>query len=400
MIDKNYRTFIIYKTLSGFSPEILFIILYFEQLLGSYTLAASIVAINLTVTFLSEIPLGIMSDYIGRRKTMILGGLCNVLAYVLFILPYFFHFAPAYLSLAVAAIAKGLTSSLYSGTEEAIVFETSSALGHQEVYKNYYSSGMGWHHFMLATSALLAGIVAYYTDYVYCYVITLFFTVAVAVNNFKWIDVEIEEKQEAKQKSCWHHLKEAISLFTSSKTLKYIATASIIEKSSRTQINRMETAYFQELIPEYLLGIPRMLKQYMGAFGFAYAAKFIEKHGALKVMTSSTLLYGFVRFISLVLNNMTTPFIASLVSLFLGNMMTAKSDILQHEFAPQSRATMNSVINMWSCAVSAFMIVLIGYLADLISLRNAMFVFLLFNVLAVIIYVKLGKINPQLLNSR
>ena len=71
-IQKNIRLFKIDAFLGGLWPLSSLAIIYFQQITHSYALAMLVwSAANLTQTF-GEIPTGIYSDKIGRRKTLIM----------------------------------------------------------------------------------------------------------------------------------------------------------------------------------------------------------------------------------------------------------------------------------------------------------------------------------------
>lgn len=54
------------------------IILYFTDITGSYMLGMSIFSITTISTAILEIPTGILSDKIGRKKTIVIGSICSI----------------------------------------------------------------------------------------------------------------------------------------------------------------------------------------------------------------------------------------------------------------------------------------------------------------------------------
>ena len=64
-----------------FSP---IVIIYFSKITGSIALAMSVLAIAYTSAALFELPTGIISDYLGRKKTLVTGAICAVLCMILY----------------------------------------------------------------------------------------------------------------------------------------------------------------------------------------------------------------------------------------------------------------------------------------------------------------------------
>src|SRR3989344_4474856 len=67
-------------------------ILYFAQVTGSFALGMSIFSIAYVSAALFEIPTGIYSDFIGRRKTVILGAVSTILFSIFYAIGQSFWF--------------------------------------------------------------------------------------------------------------------------------------------------------------------------------------------------------------------------------------------------------------------------------------------------------------------
>jgi len=55
------------------------LVLYFVKLTASYMLEMNLFSIIMISSAVFELPTGIFSDFIGRKKTMMLGAVCSVL---------------------------------------------------------------------------------------------------------------------------------------------------------------------------------------------------------------------------------------------------------------------------------------------------------------------------------
>src|SRR3989338_4038016 len=106
-------------------------IIYFERITGSYALGMSIFSIIMIASALFEVPTGIFSDYIGRRKTVILGAFCAVL-YVTF-----YAIGTSYWILVTGALFEALSRSFYSGNNDALLHSTLAETNDQHQYEEY-----------------------------------------------------------------------------------------------------------------------------------------------------------------------------------------------------------------------------------------------------------------------
>ena len=136
---------------------------------------------------------------------------------------------------------------------------------------------------------------------------------------------------------------------------------------------RFESAYYQMLIPDWLINMARFLKQICGIVSF-FIVPYIRKIGMVRLYFLSLILNVFVRIWGVVLNNVFTPFIMSTVNLFYGTACTANADIMQQEFSTQQRATMHSIISFLSGILLAMTMILFGYIADIYNPRMAIII--------------------------
>src|SRR5215211_3493333 len=83
-------------------------ILYYAQVSGSYALAMSVFSVAQLAQSVFEVPTGVYSDMIGRKRTVIYGAVAGVFALS------FYAFGGSYFGLIVGAIFEGLGRAFYS----------------------------------------------------------------------------------------------------------------------------------------------------------------------------------------------------------------------------------------------------------------------------------------------
>src|SRR5438046_688143 len=89
-------------------------ILYFTHVSGSYALGMSIFSAAMLSQSFFELPTGVLSDMIGRKKTVVYGAVASVFALIIYAI------GGTYLALLTGAIFEGLSRSFYSGNNEAL----------------------------------------------------------------------------------------------------------------------------------------------------------------------------------------------------------------------------------------------------------------------------------------
>ena len=106
-------------------------ILYFTSTTNSITLGMSIFSIGMLSTAILEIPTGAISDKIGRKPTIIIGTVASFLHVLLYAI------GNQYYILALGAIFEGLERALFSGNNEAFLYDTLKQLNKEEQYDKY-----------------------------------------------------------------------------------------------------------------------------------------------------------------------------------------------------------------------------------------------------------------------
>ena len=132
-------------------------IIYFSQVSGSFALGMAVFSIATVSSAFFEIPTGIFSDMIGRKKTVILGAFFAVLYVVLYALGASFIF------LAIGALLEGLSRSFYSGNNDALLHDSLSSEKQEHLYEKYLGRIGAMFQIALATSAVLGGVIAYWS---------------------------------------------------------------------------------------------------------------------------------------------------------------------------------------------------------------------------------------------
>jgi len=146
-LHKNIRLLTWHNFFTDFRPYAPVAILYFSAVSGSFALGLSVFSIEMLSSSVFEVPTGIVSDIVGRRKTIILGSLMAVLALILYAL------GTHYYILAIGSIFAGLARSFYSGNNQALLHDSLRQNHQEEEYAQYSGKTSSMFQWALAASA-------------------------------------------------------------------------------------------------------------------------------------------------------------------------------------------------------------------------------------------------------
>ncbi|MCD4729927.1 MAG: MFS transporter [Bacteroidales bacterium] len=155
--DLQYYKFCFYgflKNLRLFEP---FIILFFLENGLTFLQIGILYSIREITRNIFEIPAGIISDSLGRKKTMIASFGLYIVSFVTY------YFAQSYAVFIIAMIIYSFGDAFRTGTHKAMIFDylKMNSWEDQKVY--YYGYTRSWSQFGSAISALVAGFLVFFS---------------------------------------------------------------------------------------------------------------------------------------------------------------------------------------------------------------------------------------------
>lgn len=359
------RNIFLFKCINFFNGLWLFsamAVIYFEQVCHSYALAMLAFSfVNLSQCCM-EIPCGIFSDRISRKKTLVCGEFCLFINMLLWAVAGFYE---SYWLLFLGSIFRGVGLAFKSGTDTAMIYETLNQIRKRKLFMSILAKITSFHQLGLLLSALLATVVTFYfslKDLVCLSVIPAFLNVIVAlclVNPKNQFDDEI---------SLCKQVIKSFSLFFKKRKLRNYAVMEVLNASLVNSVFRFESAYFGELLPLYMVSIVRILQHALGCISFHIAAM-LDKINLLKIICYSTLGNSLLRLIGLAMNNTIAPFVIAMQNLFYGPAVSSSTTLLQKEYNNSLRATLDSMIGLMNSLFIALGSFLLGVAADFYSAR-------------------------------
>jgi MFS family permease len=156
--DIQYYKFCLYgflKNLRLFEP---FLILFFIDTGLTFLQIGVLYSIREIARNILEIPAGIIADSIGRKKTMISSFVFYIISFVIF------YYSNSFGFFTVAMLLYAVGDAFRTGTHKAMIFDYLKMKGWQDQKVYYYGHTRSWSQIGSAVSALLAGLLVFYTD--------------------------------------------------------------------------------------------------------------------------------------------------------------------------------------------------------------------------------------------
>ena len=359
-IRRNILLFKLYYLFSAVWPLAALAIVFFQKITGSYAFALGVFSIVNIVQSVAEVPTGVISDKIGRRKTMILSSALTALAYIIFALAG--TFAYKYL-LILGAVIWAVADAFASGTDDALMYETMEELNKADEYDIVYARSKTFDQIGMGMGALIAAVVTYFYSLATLAWVSVAFSVIPIVVCSRFVEPKIHNGEDC---TSMKHFITAIKAFLQNKKLRMLSTIQMLSRGISFAGHRFEGAYFNMLIPTWAVNVARIIKQTCGAISF-HVAPYFRRFGFYQILVASTIGMTIIKSTAVILNNFATPFIQSCVNIFWGTTSTAESALLQKELSPKQRATMGSIVSLLGGILSAVIYVLVGVVADMTS---------------------------------
>lgn len=386
-IHRNIKLLTWFNFFSDFKLYAPFAIVYFSQVSGSFALGTSIFSIAFISSSIFEVPTGILSDYIGRKKTLILGTI-SAIAFI-----FCYATAQNYWILLVGAILEGLSRSFYSGNNEALLHDSLKEKDLEGKYHHYLGKLSSFLHIGLSVSALIGSLVAS------IHIVAIFWASLVSQFICLILALQISEpKVKGKEVSgnIYNHLIESIQYFIKNPSLRLLSLSSIFSFGFGEASYHFRPLFITSVWPTWALGLYSFLSQGGAALGFSISGKLMDKFGGLRTLFLGSIFNRFVDFVALIFPTPASPLIMTTTSLHFGIASTVKGTLLQKEFTPHQRATMGSLNSFAGSILYSIIFFLVGLLADRLNPTQALLILEVFLLINIYLYWKLiGIILPK-----
>jgi len=356
-------------------------IIYFTSVSGSFALGMAVFSITMLSSALFEVPTGIYSDMIGRKNTLVWGAVLSVLSVLCYAV------AGSFVVLAIGGCIEGVARAFYSGNNDAFLIETLDETGHKEEYAQYLGTTSSMFQWALAVSALLGGIIAFYSFplVMWLSVIPALLGLIVSLN---MTEPKVHKKDVT---NIYAHLKEALSLFKKNYKLRTLSISNIISFAQGEAGYEFTAAFYNTLWPVWAIGIAKMLSNIGAAIGFHLSGRIIGKYKSLPTLMIGKV-YGLISMVlATVYPTVISPVLMSSSSVFFGTGTVAMGSLLQKEYSNEKRSTMGSLNSLVGSIAFAMVAFGLGLFADQIGPAKALLSLQIFAGISLLLLWKLFK---------
>lgn len=364
MLERNVRLLTWFNFFIDFRLYFPIAILYFAQVTGSFALGMSVFGMTQLSQAIFEMPTGIFSDYIGRKKTVIVGAFFMVFAVISYSLGVTW-------ALFLGAIFEGIQRAFHSGNNDALLHDSLKEGGNEGEYNHYYGRLSAMYQIASGFAALVGGIIGFYYSFSLVFYISIIPQIICVLLAFKLIEPKNITKQTS---NIYSHLKESIMLFIKNPKLRLLSFSDIWSFGLGESGWQFRSAFINMVWPVWAVGIPQIISNFGGAISFFYAGRVIKKFGGNETLLVTRIFNRFISIISLVFVSVFSPILMVSTSFNYGLESTATSSLMQKEFTDKQRATMSSLNSFAGSLFFAFSAYLIGFLADKFNPAQALLI--------------------------
>lgn len=362
-MQKNIRLLYAHNLLSYFRFHEAFLVVFFEKVTGAYTSAMSVLAVSTVAAALFEIPTGIISDRVGRKRTIMAGSFCATLMML------FYAFSHSFGGLCLGAIFSGLSSSLYSGNNQALLYESLKAQGLENQFHHYQGRTESMFQLGLGLSAVLASFLTV-RGLQFVFILGIFPQLIATLLSAFFDEPKTHHVTEQKTLS---HLFSAVRKIYQNSKLRLLIVGQAISNGVGESSFNFNNAFVYSLWPAWAVAVFRALNHGLGFIGFWFAGKVVEKIKGPFMMAVAEGYWLVTQTVAAWIANGLSPVIFLTGAAFYGPFVVARDQVLQKEFTDEQRATMGSVSSFAGSIVFALNSVCIGAVSDRFGLVAGVF---------------------------
>lgn len=354
-MHRNVRLLAIHNFFLDFRPYVAIAVVYFASVTGSLAMGMAVFTIVMVSSAVFEVPTGVFSDMIGRRRSIIAGSMASTAA----LLSY--AFADSLMLLAIGACFEGVGRAFFSGNNDALLHDTLV----QEVKEDRYAEILGKTSSMfqlaLAIGALIGGFVGEVSTLRLVVWISVVPQIACLLISFFFVEPTVHTNEST---NIFSHLKKAMQQFVKNSKLRLLSIGSILNHGIGESMFYFEPAFIAALWPTWGVGVARALNHFFGWLSYWFAGSFIKRHSAIAVLFGASIFSQIIGLVAYGIPTVLSPLLLAAMSLVCGQTMVAQNALMQKEFSDSQRATMGSLNSLVGSVFFGICAIGIGYIGD------------------------------------
>ena len=387
MAQRNLRLIKLLSYLVGFRAYAGVLVIYLASVTGSYSLAMAGLAVAHISTSLFEVPTGILSDYIGRKKTLLLYFLTELSSII------FLAFASSTFWIFIATISMGLSMAVRSGAITAFVYENLEVIDKADEFSKYEGHRRALGKYSLATAGIVGTLLIYFIGIKASLFASLATSSIAFVLSFWLVDIKDDTSNK---KPVLTHLAIAWQTFMGDTSLRDISFGKMLARGAGDVEYRLRSLFFAVIMPEWAVNLLNTANSLISGIGMKYTHKIVKKFGIIESIVHIGILNRIVISCLIALNSVTSAIaMTGATALMHGVQDVATEDLLQQKYTKDQRATMGSIVGLGGSMVYATLAIAVGFLADSIGLLPTMLVLQVVLLIPILFFYKGLKPNKK-----
>lgn len=385
--NKQYYKFCAYgflKNLRFFEP---FFILYLASKGLSFLEIGLLYSIREIGTNLLEIPTGIISDSVGRRRSMIF-------AFAVYIISFgIFHIYSNFAMFSLAMIFFAIGDAFRSGTHKAMIFEYLRLNNILDQKVHYYGHTRSYSQAGSALSALAAGALVYYGgNYELIFLLSIIPNIMdmfLMISYPKELDGEIRHSKLSAKEKVLGTLRDFRTAVSSMKTIRALLNMSVhsaFYKSGKDYLQPiLKTAIISIPVLTYvdstrrsavIIGLVYFLIFMMNSAASRNSGKFAAKFSSLSIPLNITVLIGFTSAVMAgIFISADLAIVGTILFVFVFIIENLRKPVavahISENLEPSVLVSVLSAASQLKSLLAAVIAPAIGYLSDLFGIGTA-----------------------------
>jgi MFS family permease len=339
-------------------------VIYFASITGSYATAMGLFAVMHISSSSLEVPTGILSDRIGRKRTIILYCLFGFVSTLLF------YVAESTMVLLAGSVLVGLSMALGSGTISAFVYENLEALNQSDLYKKYEGKRRAQGKYSIVVAGLLGSVIIYFYDIRTALLVTL---VAIFASMIASVFLKDMRRVSINKSNIYSDIGIALKQFKTNASLRDFSLGRMFSRGVGNADYRFRSLFLSSIMPEWLVNLVNMAASLVVGLVMHANQFIVNKLGLKKSLIHLEVLNRSVVAVCVLLYTTTSGIVLTISnSISHGISDVASEDLLQARYTKDQRATMGSLVSLGSSVIYIITAVLSGFIADQIGLLYTM----------------------------
>ena len=361
-MHKNIRLLAWFNFMLDFRLYAPIAILYFADVSGSFALGMSVFSTAMLASALFEVPTGVFSDMIGRKRTVVVGAAASVLSIV------FYAIGGTYPVLLVGAVFEGLARSFFSGNNDALLYDTLAETDQQAQYQEYLGKTSSMYQVALAIAAVIGGVIAYFSFSATMWLSVIPQVIGLLIST-QFVNPAVHTREST---NVYAHLREAFRNILRNRRLRSLSAGSILGFAVGESVWLFRSAFIETLWPVWALGISQLIGNATAAISFYFSGRLIRRFGEFRLLATGITSSRVVHVFAMIVPSVLSPVLMSVMSIFFGVNTVGINGLMQREFTTEQRATMGSLNSFGGNLAFAVCSFLLGLLADTIGVIEAL----------------------------